>query len=1206
MKIKPLFKGWPKTASPIIRILDSFNTIINSHKKGKLIVVLLLFAHTNIFAHVQKVSLDFTNVDLSTVLKSLRNQSGHAFLYQPDVLRNAKPISLNVKDTEILDVLPLIFKDQPLEYKVEDKVIGIVKKSVKENKRSVTPISLHKDLQELSKGRVTDEHGKPLAGATIKLGETNIVSTTDEQGYFQIPFQAGVKLTVTFLGYNQKTIECKEDVGNIVLTLSTGTVEEIEIVHTGYQSIPKDRATGSFDVISSRKIKNKIQTNVLERLEGMAPGLLLINGKDTGGDALTIRGVSTLYGTKSPLIVVDNFPIEGDINTINPNDVESITVLKDAAAASIWGARAANGVIVITTKNGKAGKVQFQYYNSFQFEGKPDFSYLNRLSSRHDIEIEEQLIPKTADFENRLRMQGNAFSQYTSLLMDSVMGRISPSEFQASVEHLKNQDNSDQIKKHLMQNAFLQNHSLSFNGGSDRSSFYGSLNITDKNGYNLKDKNTDYSVFLKSQFQVNDRLTVGVNTNLSYGRGTESPVTAESIFALKPYDLLLDGHNNPLSMNRQAGAVGQSSSNEYTIAQRNAWGLDNEAFYPILELDRTEISNRNTSQRLQAEINYEIAKGLRLNMSYQYETSSLYSKNYAHSNQSSLVKTINDFITPTYDADNNILTNADGTLVSPLFNVPQGGKIQESRGDMSAHVLRGFLDIDQSYDDHHIAGVVGLENKRNVLTTNAIEKYGYDDNTLKFVQVDYQRLQNINQILATTTGLHPGFSLTDNFTHLENRFVSAFANAAYTYKGKYTYSGSMRIDQTNLFGTDRKYLYKPMWSSGVSWNLAKESFISDNLPMVNQLMLRATYGVNGNVPKDSGPFMIAQAGIHFMSNLPSLYINTPENSQLRWEKTAVTNFGLDFDLFSYRVSGKIDYYFRRSTDLLGEERINPTYGFETAQLNTASMNNDGLEVQLTTRNIVEDNFSWSTTFMYAQNKNKITKVALSNSYSTPAAIVSTTPYFEGKPYGAMYSMRYGGLTPDDGQLFLLDANGDVEPDRYSYDLDMAYYSGNTRPVSNGAFSNNLQYNNFELDFMFVFYLGHVKRQNTPSANYGINSKDGRLAEAWKKPGDENHTSIPNVVLNNDNYYAYTYYKNYLDVNVFDASYAKLREVILTYNLPQSVLKTNYIRNLQLNLQARNIWTLKKNNLGIDPEAFSGGARTLPVSPTYAIGVNFNF
>src|SRR5699024_1584334 len=222
------------------------------------------------------------------------------------------------------------------------------------------------------------------------------------------------------------------------------------------------------------------------------------------------------------------------------------------------------------------------------------------------------------------------------------------------------------------------------------------------------------------------------------------------------------------------------------------------------------------------------------------------------------------------------------------------------------------------------------------LTTNAIEKYGYDDNTLKFVQVDYQRLQNINQILATTTGLHPGFSLTDNFTHLENRFVSAFANAAYTYKGKYTYSGSMRIDQTNLFGTDRKYLYKPMWSSGVSWNLAKESFISDNLPMVNQLMLRATYGVNGNVPKDSGPFMIAQAGIHFMSNLPSLYINTPENSQLRWEKTAVTNFGLDFDVFSYRVSGTIDYNFRRSKDLRGDERINPTYGDETAQLYTDS------------------------------------------------------------------------------------------------------------------------------------------------------------------------------------------------------------------------------------------------------------------------------
>lgn len=1181
-----------------LKIFNQF--LFKSLLMMKFILLLVLLSTVNTFSRglAQTVNLQLKNSSVENAFLQIKEQTGYRFIYKEKILSGLAKIDINVTNKPLKEALGLILKDLPLDYELYDGTIAVRERLVEQRQEN----NQFNQLQ--MRGRVVDENGKALAGATITLLVNKAVVTTDVNGYFTIRIQDSYdqRFVVSYIGYKDQILECKESVGDIRMQVNSSMVDQVEVLHTGYQTIPKERATGSFEYISGKQLEGKTQTNVLERLEGLVPGLMMINGKDSGPDGLTIRGVSTLYGTKRPLIVVDNFPIEGDINTVNPNDVASITVLKDAAAASIWGSRAANGVIVITTKNGKSGKVSFQYNNSFQFTQKPDLAYLNRLSASDDIDISRQLITVGPQLENNAKRWGDLYSTFTGLLMDSIAGRISPTEFESSVNRLRGLDNTQQIKDLLMQAPFVQNHTLSFNGGNDKNTFYSSVNFTDRNGVNLRDESERVSIFIKSTHHLTNRLRLNLNTNLSYLKGSSAPVSALSMYNLKPYDMLQDMNGNPLAVNRQSGSRG-TPSNAFTIAERNAWGLDDQSYYPLLEVDRTDITNGSASQRFFSELNYKIADGINASVSYQLEKGNSSSKTYAHRNQADMVQLINDFVTPMM-LSNTIRENKDGTLTSPTFNIPRGGRIDERRSESSSYAIRAALNLNKTFGSHGIAGILGFENNAIKSNGNSMTKFGYDDNTLNFVQIDHKALEKVpNTLQQIKTGIRPSFSVNDGFSYTENRYVSAFANGSYTFRDKYIYSGSIRIDQTNLFGTDPKYRYRPMWSSGLSWVINKENFMRD-VNFLDHLQVRMTYGINGNVPKNSGPFMIARSGVHYITSSPYYNVTSPENASLRWEKTAVTNFGLDFSLFNYRITGKADYYLRRSSDLLGDEKINPTYGFVTALLNTASMNNDGLELQLTTKNIDNKDFSWFSNFSWAKNINKITKVALANYYSNPRELAAGSPYVVGKPYGAMYSARFGGLSHENGQLQILDQNGELEaPGQLNSNLDAAYYTGNKRPLTSGSLGNTLRYKNLEMNFMFVFYLGHVMRESTPRASNTVAAQDGRLNNAWKKPGDEQFTNIPNVVVKSEGSYPMSYYRNILDVNVFDAGYAKLREVAFVYEVNPDLFKSGLIKGLQINAQGRNLWTLTKNDKGIDPEAFSDGVRVLPVSPTYTLGVN---
>lgn len=1172
----------------------------------KLTAVLLLSVCLQLSARTMGQSVTFSgkNVLLTDVFKAIKQQTGFVVFYQKGTLNESQRVSLDVKAATTEAVLQQVLDLRLLTYSMEDKTIFI-------KPRIINPSSIQAVAQVSGiAGTVTDEQGVPLAGVSVMVKSTNHRTATNDQGEFHLPGAnaANAILIFTMVGYEKSEIPAKgNDKLSVRMRLTVAKIMEVEVTgNTGYQKIPRERATGAFDVVSSKQLSNRVQTNVLERLEGQVPGLVLINGKDNGsasGDGLTIRGVSTLYGTKRPLIVIDNFPFDGTLDVINPNDVASITILKDAAAASIWGARAANGVIVITTKTARQGKIQFTYNNNFQFGPKPNLGYLNRLGAEEDIAINRMLA--NPNLETSARRSGSAFSAFERLYMDAVAKRITPAQYAASVDSLGRLDNSQQIRDLLLQAPLTQNHSLSFMGGNEKNNYYGSLRLTDNRGYALKDRTKNYSFLLKDNYKVSPKLSFNVSANLTFTDATAAPVDPAAIYRLKPYSMLQNAQGQPLAVNRNSDPANQNNSNDFTIAQRMAWGLGDESFYPLKQLNLIENTTNSIYNRLQAEIKYSIIPGIDVNLSYQLENGYSYNKVLTHRDEPTLVKQVNDFIVPQRDANGNIITNVDGTLAGPTFNIPQGSKIKETRSNFSSYLLRALINISKDIrDDHNLAAVAGVERRQYKINGNHFTKYGYDDNSLQFVDIDVQRLKTLS---GTLQAVQNGFSgLEDGYSYTLDRFVSAFGNAAYTFRRKYVASGSVRMDATNLFGTDPKYLYRPMWSGGVSWIASNEAFVQ-KLPFVDYLQVRATYGINGNIPKNSGPFMIATNGTNYFTNLPYNSITTPANNQLRWEKTAVTNIGVDFTLLRHRLSGKADYYVRKSTDLLGDQDINPTLGFSSASVNTASMNNTGWELQLMSRNVKTLQFEWSTTFSYAHNKSKITKVALNSDFLTPASVASNSPFMQGDPYGSLYSFRFAGLTHDNGQIQLLDPAGKIAPDKYYYDLNMVYYSGTTRPVNTGALSNNFTYRGFDLNFMFVFYLGQVKRQAMPEVYRGVNSFDNRLKDAWKQPGDESHTHIPNVILNNSAYYASVYYGRYLDVNVFDAGYIKLRDVTLRYTFsPKTIHKWGIIRGLQLTANARNLWTITRNDEGIDPEAFDGRNRTMPVMPSYSFGLNLDF
>lgn len=1125
-----------------------------------------------------RVDLSMENVSLAQVFWELEKKTDIVFFFSVEDVAGVDGLDLNYENEALENVLKNLLKETGLDYEMTHDVVVIRK-----GKPAAVPQTVRK---RTIRGVVKDESGETLPGVSVQVKGTFMGVASDNEGKFELTLddKPGITLIFSFVGMKTQAVQPGErETLEIVLQSSAENLEEVII--TGYQTISKERATGSFSVVSPKELDNKLETNIISRLEGQVAGLVQYNG------SVSIRGISTVYGTKTPLYVVDGVPYEGELAALNPSDVQNVTVLKDATAASIYGARAANGVIVITTKNGKEGKTRISYNGSVSFQPLPDMDYLKLMNSEQLIGLKRDLFDDYHASYTQLNKRAS-IDEVTELFYLQENGTITEEELQERLDVYRYRNNRSQIEDELLRIAFTHQHNVALSGGTQRFRYMASVNYLGTKPYEKATDKDRLGFNLKNTVEFFDWLSAdfGVTGSFTHDHGSNG-LTGMSLLTGQPsYMMLRNEDGRP--------AVWRNGKSDYEIRRLIGLGLEDETYRPLENLDRQRYDNKSSYYKIQLGVKLKILEGLDANLLYQTENRD-YRNVQRYAENSMYVRSMV-----------NNAAQVDKETGAITYNVPQGNQIYEQRGDMRSYTLRAQLNFNRIFREKHgIVALAGAERRAVKTTASLAYRMGFDENTLGYKPVN---IKDLGIGINGTESLTGKYSWQDKnynkFTENEDRYVAFYGNASYTYDSRYAVTGSIRFDQSNLFGQDPKYMWKPLWSVGASWFATEEDFLKE-AGWLGRLALRLTYGINGNVSKQTTPFMTIQdMGYSDWKQGFSSSVKTPPNPQLRWEKTAVTNVGMDFSVLKGRLSGSFDYYNRKSTDLLGDLKVDITTGWTSVKLNYGSLRNTGLELSLNSVNLETRNFQWRTGINFSYNKNKV--IELTNKTQTAWNYVSETVNSVNRPMYGLYSYRWAGLNPENGDPRVYDAAGNTVS--AVNDKEALVYSGTTRPPYSASMTNMLTYKGFGLSFMFIYNGGHVMRDAVATylgATVGANIYRGSL-NYWKKTGDERIAGMApraNRLATKEKqqlWYA-------ADCHILKADYIKLRDVTLSYELPKTLLRKLAVQSLTVRAQARNIWWWAANDSGIDPEnyttgTYGRGSRTLPEAPTYMLGLSLGF
>ncbi|WP_162850082.1 SusC/RagA family TonB-linked outer membrane protein [Sphingobacterium yanglingense] len=1147
------------------------------------ILLLIVFLQSSLAINAQKISLSHKNVGIETVLKNIRTNTGYDFVYPKSLFKNTPLISIEAKNEELSSVLQKLFSNQSVQYSVENKTI-ILREKISRVDHSTGMESLQ---QITVKGRVVGEKGEPLVGATVHVKQQGKTIATDIGGSFSLNMLPdNAVLVISYMGYVPYEIKVgikSEDIGTIRLKVVVSELGEASVViNTGYQTVSKERTTGSFATVTGEKLEQKLSTNIKAALEGQLTGVVM----DSKGN-LEIRGVSTFQAEKTPLVVVDGYPIEGGIDNINPQNIENITVLKDAVAASIYGARAANGVIVITTKNGKKGRPTLNYSGLLNVVAKPHLKDLNKASSSDYIDAEIDLFqqnPNAASTVDKLNM-----SRVTYLLMQVREKKISEADAMAEINALRNIDGLQQIEDYMFRPEFSHQHDLNMSGGSDENKYNVALNLLDTRNSFIHSNSKRMLLDIKNEWKPVDFLTVGIAANTTYNNrkspymdyGTLTTYYANSL--LQPYTSIFDAQGNP------AEVWGLS---QYKVATyKNTAGMKPWDYNPLMDLTKENRHYTDLQTRIGGFVRASIIPGLTAELG----------GNWQRGNSQN--KAIRD-----YDAYAVRIAFNDGTSKKNTANhyLPDGGIIDESRNMNQSWTIRTQLNYNQSFADnkHRVNALIGNEVRRITFDNNTLEtRVGYNPVAGTYVPMnakDYNAgVYNSDMLMGRQISLNPGA-----YSYRDNRFVSWYGNGSYEYDNRFIVSGSIRMDMTNFFGTNPKFRYRPLWSVGGTYKLGNEEFFK--VDWIDQLNIRGSYGIGGNISLNEGPFLILSSGRY--SNVTGgvdRVVQSPPNDQLRWEKTNSVNVGLDLSFLKNRLTATLDYYHKNSTDLLTSEFIDPTVGFNRMTRNAGEMINKGFEVGLAYKAINHTDFRWTIAPNLSYNYNEVRNYLVK---PTSAYVTAPGVLVEGYPSDAIWAYSFAGLN-ELGETRIYNAQGDKIAPSNAEAADVIY-AGTMRPKFDLSLTNTFNYKNFDLSVFFIAKLGHKYRKDSFS---GVNYSNRYVAERWRKPGDEAHTIYP--VLNASN--RDMLYFPFVDAMVGNANYMKLRDLTLSYNFDQ-MSKRLKMNKVKMYVQGRNLFIVRGKGVDIDPETVevntSSGFSSrieqaytnLPVPAQFFFGVNLSF
>lgn len=1111
----------------------------------------------------QKVTVNMGYATVKEVLAEFQRQTGCFVIYSSEKLDTKQKVNADFKNVDTETFLSSVLEKSGMSYKVMDNYILIVPKG-KEN-------SLPQVKEKEVSGIVLDEGGHPMGGVTVLIKGTSIGTATNGEGKFmlRLPDTKELVLVFSFIGMEKREITYKAQ-KDLKVVLKEVNSQMDEVVITGYQEVKKARMTGSVEVVTAKDIANKGYVSINDVLKGTLAGVttMSISGRPGAEAQIRIRGVNSLTGNTDPIWIVDGMPLQGDlpsvglgasslqnsvltsgVGNISPDDIESITILKDAAATAIYGSRAANGVIVVKTKRGAVGQSYINISSSLSIDEAPK-NKLRMMNTPEKIAFEKGLYE---DFP-QLAVNGRV----TRLLQDVAAGRISRADADKEMTRLGNI--STNWFGEIFRTVMNHSHTVTLSGGTEKTTFYATLNYLNQEGVMPNNKYDRFGASLKLTHDFNKRLRVNfdISTNIRNDRSSASVANPlqYATFANtyeRPYD-----DNGNYEYDRSYAPEKSSVKEGYMYD-----------FNILKDMNENTQRTRYLNGQFNAKIEYQIFKGLMYSLSGTLARTSshsrveLYPGSYSSKYSSWLKGIYNEKEVPDY------LNN---------------GSLNEKHSNSQGWTVRNQLEFARGFnEDHYVSLVIGQEASAN-------KNYGFSS---YFAEYDPEKaltsFPDLTGIFATTLNLNRFGSTQEG----QDRSVSFFATGSYTYKNRYVVAGSYRLDGADIIGKDNRF--SPLWNVSGKWNLYEEEFIKP-IPFINVLSIRASYGFTGSIDRNVYPFTLLtyrNAQRYNGETFPS-YID-PANPDIKWQKKEDRNIGLDASLFKNRINFSVNYYNNDTRNLLDSKSVAISTGRPSIVANVASLKNTGWEFSLTTVNVDYKDFRWSTTFNIAKNENRITKTYYEDISDLPEAARARNYYVEGQAVNAWYGYKFAGIDPLTGHtLAYVDAKDDfgnplghpLADGRYVYDTDSEetigaiQYLGEGYPPVSGGFGTQFSLHRFSLSAQFSFMAGHKIKSfnsNDRGKSMDLAGQNQYITEVnrWRKPGD-----ITDVAGYSTNYTSYV--QNFFDSKLESGNYVKCNNISFGYNMSPRLCSRLLLTRARFSFNAQNLFTWTKYR-GIDPE-----------------------
>lgn len=1170
-------------------------------------------------ANSQSITLDLKNVPLREAFKAIEKESDYTFFYNDSFTDLNEKISISVHMEPVEEILITLLKATNLTYEMlEGNLIVIAPKNL--------PITV--------KGKVISATDKqPLPGVNVVIKDKSQGTVTDIDGMYQLEAAPDAILVFTYIGFLPLELPVNnQSVLNVELIEDVTTLDEVKIVSTGYQEVDRRLFTGAVVSLQAEEIKTEGVTDISRLLQGKAAGVSVQNVSGTFGAApkIRVRGATSITGDNKPLWVIDGVILEDVVNVsadqltsgdpatligssvagLNSDDIESINILKDASATALYGARAKDGVIVITTKKGRVGKPLITYTGNFSTYLKPSYNDYNILNSVDQMsvyaEMERKGLLNHSDVSRT--SNGGVYKKMYDIIngsfdeQDGGFKLINTDEDRRAFLNRYAMANTDWFDV-LFRNSFVQEHALGVSAGTEGSQLYFSTSYYNDNGWTIADNVKRYTANARGTFKLSEKLNLGfITTGSVRDQRVPGSVSRQTNAVEGSYDRDFDINPFSYALNSSRVLTPYDEEGNLEYFTRNY-----APFNIIRELEKNYIDLNQLDFKLQGEVGYKILDELKYDFigavryvktttEHKVEEGANMAEAY-RANGSQVIRQGNKFL----------YYNPDFPNMDPVVVLPEGGFYNRADDQMISYYFKNQLGWNHLFNQKHQLSLVAGQEIRQVDRQNSFNNgYGYQFSKGGTAFTDYRMIKQLLEGNFNYYGMNYSYE----------RYASFYQGTTYSYKGKYVLNGTIRMDGSNRLGESTTSRWLPTWNVSGAWNVDTENFMEEQRK-IDYLTLKAGYGLTANAGNATNSSAIFRSGTtrrpHLNEGEAQIGLESLENSDLTWEKQYELNLGLTAGLFG-RLNFAIDYYIRDHFDLISIIKTSGIGGEAYKAINYADMKSNGIDLSIGGTVLTGNNFSWNSNFVFSHNESKITH--LKNEPRIIDLVFQEGGAMEGYPVRGLFSIDYQGLDPEYGLPLFINHDGEKSAEVYLQSLNTQHlkYEGPVDPTITGGFSNIFKYKNLALNVFLTYQAGNKVRLNPAfkSSYSDLDAMPREFLDRWVLPGDEQYTNVPSIadavtLSQLGAVYPYNSY-NYSTERVADGSFVRLRSVALTYVVPDKLLPRMGFKTASVSLTGTNLLLLyaDKRLYGQDPEFFTAGGVAMPVAKQFTATVKLSF